>query len=257
MASCQPLRNLGFNCQTARAQAFAVPRHELPGLCRRTALKKREGAGNAGRWPRPWPACEKKCRRQVPQVRPKTPGIPRAMVLTLIRGLLGAPGFLATVSRQRACARCARHQRRDARTARFHVRRPAFVCREPNVHRIPAPRVVTIARNAPLLEAGWRHTITISEKKKEIFSPQGSTAPIALKQFAKTVPVRIRILRMTRLDCAEIPIAWDARPHHISRAFLPWRFAYLGPRRTTRLYHGRHPETFTTTNLSSESGNVH
>ena len=173
MASCQPLRNLGFNCQTARAQAFAVPRHELPGLCRRTALKKREGAGNAGRWPRPWPACEKKCRRQVPQVRPKTPGIPRAMVLTLIRGLLGAPGFLATVSRQRVCTRCARHQRRDARTARFHVRRPAFVCRAPNVHRIPAPRVVTIARNAPLNEAGWRHTTMISDKKKALFFAKG------------------------------------------------------------------------------------
>ena len=30
----------------------------------------------------------------------------------------------------------------------------AFVSRKPNVHRIPASRVVTIARNAPLLEAG-------------------------------------------------------------------------------------------------------
>jgi hypothetical protein len=42
----------------------------------------------------------------------------------------------------------------------------AFVSRKPNVHRIPAPRVVTIARNAPLNEAGWRHTIMFSEKKK-------------------------------------------------------------------------------------------
>jgi hypothetical protein len=30
----------------------------------------------------------------------------------------------------------------------------AFVSRKPNVHRIPASRVVTIARNAPLNEAG-------------------------------------------------------------------------------------------------------
>src|SRR6266852_3305470 len=29
---------------------------------------------------------------------------------------------------------------------------------------------------------------------------------------------------------AEIPIASDARPLHTSRGFLPWRFAYAGPR---------------------------
>jgi hypothetical protein len=45
----------------------------------------------------------------------------------------------------------------------------ALVPRKPNVHRIPAPRVVTIARNAPLNEAGWAHTITISGKKKQIY----------------------------------------------------------------------------------------
>ncbi len=32
-----------------------------------------------------------------------------------------------------------------------------------------------------------------------------------------------------RTASAEIPIATDARPHHISRGFLPWRFAYAGP----------------------------
>jgi hypothetical protein len=42
------------------------------------------------------PPAAKKSRRQSPQVQPNT-GIPRAMVLTLIRALLGAPGFLATV----------------------------------------------------------------------------------------------------------------------------------------------------------------
>jgi hypothetical protein len=29
---------------------------------------------------------------------------------------------------------------------------------------------------------------------------------------------------------AEIPIASDAHPRHTSRGFLPWRFAYAGPR---------------------------
>jgi hypothetical protein len=35
-----------------------------------------EGAGNAGRWPRPWPACNKKRRRQSPQVQPNRPAFP-------------------------------------------------------------------------------------------------------------------------------------------------------------------------------------
>src|SRR5580693_6134981 len=35
--------------------------------------------------------------------------------------------------------------------------------------------------------------------------------------------------------CTEIPIASNAPPRHTSRGFLPWRFAYAGPRvrRTT------------------------
>src|SRR5450631_4896681 len=36
----------------------------------------------------------------------------------------------------------------------------------------------------------------------------------------------------------EIPIASDARPLHTSRGFLPWRFAYAGPRCPPRHPHG-------------------
>jgi hypothetical protein len=45
-------------------------------------------------------ACKKLCilRTQATTGQPKTAGIPRAMVLRLIRDLLGAPGFLATVA---------------------------------------------------------------------------------------------------------------------------------------------------------------
>jgi hypothetical protein len=59
---------------------------------------------------------------------------------------------------------------------------------------------VTIARNAPLLGTGWRHQITNSENPQAFyFLPPGWTAPIALKRFAKTVPVRIRIWPQTTL----------------------------------------------------------
>ena len=36
----------------------------------------------------------------------------------------------------------------------------------------------------------------------------------------------------------EIPIASDAPPRHTSRGFLPWRFAYVGPRVAPRHLHG-------------------
>src|SRR5882724_7543082 len=36
----------------------------------------------------------------------------------------------------------------------------------------------------------------------------------------------------------EIPIASDARSLHTSRGFLPWRFAYAGPRCAPRHLHG-------------------
>ena len=35
-----------------------------------------EGTGNAGCWPHPWPACNKKSRRQSPQVQPRQPAFP-------------------------------------------------------------------------------------------------------------------------------------------------------------------------------------
>ncbi|MGJ5113284.1 hypothetical protein [Bradyrhizobium sp. HKCCYLRH1043] len=45
----------------------------------------------------PMARLRKECRRQEPQVQPDQPGIPCAMALRLIRGLPGAPGFLATI----------------------------------------------------------------------------------------------------------------------------------------------------------------
>jgi hypothetical protein len=42
-------------------------------------------------------------------------------------------------------------------------------------HRFPASRIVTIGRNVPLAEAGWRHQITNSDKAKvEILGRAGT-----------------------------------------------------------------------------------
>jgi hypothetical protein len=94
----------------------------------------REGAGKAGSSPLPWPACERKCTRRLPQVRPRHPGPPCAMVLTLIRALLGdrlscprPATMLRIIASATMLMHCAGHQHRDARTTRFHVRAMPFV----------------------------------------------------------------------------------------------------------------------------------
>src|SRR5215470_17734785 len=59
--------------------------------------RREEGAGNAGCSPHPWPACNKKSRRQSPQVRRNSPAFPARWFYGLLRTLLGEPGFIATV----------------------------------------------------------------------------------------------------------------------------------------------------------------
>jgi hypothetical protein len=132
------------------ARPCILAAHLAPELCPSSHPLKSEGAGKTGRWPRPWPACNTKSRRQSPQVWPNTPGLPCAMVLTLIRDLpgdrLSCPRRPHARHKQQAW-----HQHRDARTTRFRrpqqpVRRrsqnSAAHCR---VHRIPHPTSVTIA----------------------------------------------------------------------------------------------------------------
>jgi hypothetical protein len=51
---------------------------------------------------------------------------------------------------------------------------------------------------------------------------QGSSSPRSLPKQTFNAP-----RQQTASD--KIPITFDARPRHISRGFLPWRFAYAGP----------------------------
>jgi hypothetical protein len=108
-----------------------------------------EGAGKAGRWPRPWPACSKKSRRQLPQVRPNTPGLPCAMVLTLIRDLLGdrlSCPHRPHARRSTSLASAPGCQDHTISRPRHAVRpRVRHTLRHGRVHRIPLPTSVTIA----------------------------------------------------------------------------------------------------------------
>src|SRR5712691_8440892 len=55
----------------------------------------------------------------------------------------------------------------------------------------------------------------------------------------------------TRTHSRQIPTASDAPPRHTSRGFLHWRFAYAGPGVRRSTFMGRHPKTFTETDLNS------
>ena len=67
------------------------------------------------------PPANKKRRRQVPQVKPDHPGIPCAMVLTLIARSPWEPGFFAPIAREIIISRTW-PRRREARTTRLRVR---------------------------------------------------------------------------------------------------------------------------------------
>src|SRR5580704_6306906 len=64
------------------------------------ALEDEEGAGNAGCRPHPWPACNKKSRRQSPQVQPDHPAFPAQWFYGLYRALPGDRAFLPPSSRR-------------------------------------------------------------------------------------------------------------------------------------------------------------
>jgi len=80
-------------------RTFAISRRTKRPSFAKARPRETEGAGKARPRPRPVARLRKECRRQVPQVPAGRPGLPCAMGLRLIRDLLGAPGFLATVIR--------------------------------------------------------------------------------------------------------------------------------------------------------------
>jgi hypothetical protein len=141
-----------------------------PSCASRITLEIEEGAGKAGCWLHPWPACSKKSTRRSPQVQPETSGLPCAMVLTVSFAL---PGDRAS---------CPRHEQ-IVRSLGISVGMPGphdFAVRDDITrprHRAlisprpshPISRSVTIGHNAPLAEAGWRdRTICFRKTEAEI-----------------------------------------------------------------------------------------
>ena len=116
----------------------------------------REGAGNAGRQPHPWPACNKKAGGSHHRFSRDSPAFPARWFYGLYVISPGT-GFVAPV-----IGAMRKHRRQFDTSAGvsgphdFAIRLVLFVGMNHHAairdgHRIPASRVVTIARNAPLL----------------------------------------------------------------------------------------------------------
>jgi hypothetical protein len=128
-------------------RAPASPRHEMPEFCIIIDPQGREGAGNAGCSPHPWPACNKKSRRQSPQVRRNIrhslhDGVAAYSALSPVSGLDSHRHW--RIARQLDASVGASGPHSLGRT------RPALRrCAQPRPSH-PAPRFVTIAKRPSL-----------------------------------------------------------------------------------------------------------
>src|SRR6202030_62623 len=129
-----------------------------PSWCRKARSRNKEGAGKAGCSPHPWPACNKKSRRQSPQAQPNPPAFPARwcygyFVLSPVTIAWLPP---SSAKRFRGLSACFGAPGPHDFAVRVSIVRPRdmHALDATRVHRIPHPRFVTIGRNAPLHRGG-------------------------------------------------------------------------------------------------------
>ena len=158
----QPLR-VQIRISNSLVAAKRVPRRgRRPDVASNSALGKRRGRRECRVMASPMARLQQKKQAAVTTGSARSTGIPCAMVYGLYRALPGAPGFLATITSvmQSIIANLA-----SASGCQDHTTSPsvpaAVVCCRLHVHRIPAPRVVTIGRNVPLHRGGMAESIVV------------------------------------------------------------------------------------------------
>src|SRR5882757_5326609 len=83
--------------------------------------------------------------------------------------------------------------------------------------------------------------------------------PVAIGQLSSPplpLPKQLLNARAQQITSAENPIASDALLRPTSRGFLPWRFADAGPGVRGTIIIGRHPKTFTDSDVSAFPAHV-
>jgi hypothetical protein len=150
-------------------------------------LFQTEGAGNAGCWPHPWPACKTKSRRQLPQVSRNSRHSLRDG-FTAYGGLSPGTGLSCPRRPQRSSRLRIWPQRREARTTRFC--RPQRPPSSETATTSIAPRLTCRDDRVASLctEAGWRKEIrNLRKTEVKYFSRQDWTVESALNRLANFV----------------------------------------------------------------------
>ena len=154
------LRSDSLDCFASLAMTsghtFAFSRLDAR-VMRQRRPSKMEGAGNAGCWPHPWPACNKKAGGSHHRFSRNNRHSLRDG-LRLIRDLPGVPGLLAPVAHGPPPANLT-----PASGCRDHTTSPSastpLASRHRHVHRIPNSHVRGDWPNAPPVESGCSKTI--------------------------------------------------------------------------------------------------
>jgi hypothetical protein len=142
----------------------------LPVVC---ASERSEGAGNAGRAMRPQPRMQnKKAYEHSPTVTPASPGIPRAMVLTVSFVLSPVIG-LSCHRRQRNCFRKLDASVEASGPHDFAVRLTCCSSKAPLASTASRPAFVTIA-SRPLWDETARFIVLIWVKRRKEFFANGT-----------------------------------------------------------------------------------
>jgi hypothetical protein len=101
ISSCSSYGAIRFNLSNSQGKQD-FERHDLavsrrpwrPSWCRKARPRNKEGAGKTGCRPHPWPACNKKSRRQSPQAQPNHPAFPARWCYGFLRALPGDRALL-------------------------------------------------------------------------------------------------------------------------------------------------------------------
>jgi hypothetical protein len=177
------------NTTRCSGQAPALSRRRTPESWRkRHPPGKQEGAGNAGQWPCPWPACRKKAGGSYHRFS-RSSGIPCATVLTVSFVLSPGTGLVCPC----------RPQASNARELGLSVGRPGphdFVVRDARVRRMQAitsiaSRLTIVTTRSPLLPRRDAHTILLiyGISKVEYFSAGGWTGFLPGDPTGKSVDI--------------------------------------------------------------------
>jgi hypothetical protein len=190
-----PSRNDGGHIST-------FSRHDAPELFKQTTLKSEEGAGKTGcaLHPRSRVQCASKNAHTSIQVQRKHSGLPCAMVLRLIRALLGDHAWLppSPARRESVFATLAPASERQDHTTSPYVA-ASFVSRKKMRLTLPRPSHpvpnVRDDRDTPLLWAGTRETVSLIwvKREAEYFCAKGWTGFRVQRNFCpsgKSVSLR-------------------------------------------------------------------